>query len=970
MVRSRTARRASSGIRRSSGERGIVMIEVAVPMNAPQKDKGDLLEAFAREFLLTQSYEVETQVRSTGAELDLLCRHRVNNRRVYVECKAHRDTLAANVLTSLVGIASIKKYDEAWLITAGPLGKDAKGLQVEWEERTGDDRQKLSIYTPERLIAAFFAAKLITKPPDKIDDLIGDAELALGTWTLVLTPFGRYWLGTITKIGVPTYVIVLKAETGTLVTDSELLSRIANTDCTLKMLDFERFSERAPTPLHPASTAADAVVEVAHGENWTDYRPARPIDFVGRTTQIATIFQLLEDVRSRTTACRIFAVTGDAGMGKSSLVAKLRDRGGNQRNRGKFFIFAVDSRAAKSANYVLSSLVAALRHAAEKGFGDLPPDEIAVSDYADPLSSESLQAFLKSMETKKQVVCLIFDQFEELYSKPELFDVFREAERLFFSTIAAKSSLVLGFAWRTDVTVPQEHPAYHMWHRLTDHRLETRLGPFSPSESQTVVTRFEKELKQGLHPELRRQLIENSQGYPWFLKKLCIHIGDQLKSGIRQSDLRETLDAAALFDRDLQELTSAQKECLIEISENAPADWFEVLNLYGQDVLRVLQDRRLVVRSGDRINVYWDVFRDFLLKKRPPPIPLTYLPSSPSLSALLKVAAELRHDEGRTVAELAGAASVVEKTVGNIVRDLIMFGIAAGHLASPKLDVSLRSNGEQEVLQHLRTTLRRHVLTLSLNRLESGTTVTAEYIAEELRRLNPTAKHRPHTWKLYAERLASWLTTVGFLVPQGVSNWSRKDLGGVSPTAGLRKRRKRGGFTGQAPPETVLSAIKWLSENRHPTFIEVNDAGHRNGLSVLIQFNLVRQVNGRYEFTRNLQNTRIEEILWRAAKEDSSLQNAVELLRKSPTLNGKGLGRLINESEDNQWTQGTIIRTGNALRRWALWIIKADDAGEILPPPRDRARRKRVANHPTLRGFEVDERPDEPPPTSRGPALE
>jgi hypothetical protein len=88
------------------------------------------------------------------------------------------------------------------------------------------------------------------------------------------------------------------------------------------------------------------------------------------------------------------------------------------------------------------------------------------------------------------------------------------------------------------------------------------------------MTIFEKELGQKVRPELRRQLMENSQGYPWLLKKLCIHVYDQIFSGIRQAGLVETLDIASLFDRDLQGLTSAEQTCLMLIAHSAPADWF------------------------------------------------------------------------------------------------------------------------------------------------------------------------------------------------------------------------------------------------------------------------------------------------------------------------------------------------------------------------------------------------------------
>jgi Holliday junction resolvase-like predicted endonuclease len=79
-------------------------IEIADVAGVPSKAKGDLFEAFAADLLRTQNYEVETQVRVTASELDLLCIHRVNQKRLYVECKARRDPLSANVLTNLLGV--------------------------------------------------------------------------------------------------------------------------------------------------------------------------------------------------------------------------------------------------------------------------------------------------------------------------------------------------------------------------------------------------------------------------------------------------------------------------------------------------------------------------------------------------------------------------------------------------------------------------------------------------------------------------------------------------------------------------------------------------------------------------------------------------------------------------------------------------------------------------------------------------
>ena len=80
-----------------------MLIEVINEIDAPNTDKGNLLENLAAEFLKTQGYDVASQVRVTASELDLLCKHKVSGKEVYVECKAHKDNLSAKALTNLLG---------------------------------------------------------------------------------------------------------------------------------------------------------------------------------------------------------------------------------------------------------------------------------------------------------------------------------------------------------------------------------------------------------------------------------------------------------------------------------------------------------------------------------------------------------------------------------------------------------------------------------------------------------------------------------------------------------------------------------------------------------------------------------------------------------------------------------------------------------------------------------------------------
>jgi Cdc6-like AAA superfamily ATPase len=80
------------------------------------------------------------------------------------------------------------------------------------------------------------------------------------------------------------------------------------------------------------------VVEVQRGEDWNDYRPARPQDFVGRTKDIQEIFDFFKKIRTNEINTRIFAITGNSGLGKSSLIITLSEKAKNRHQKQKLFL--------------------------------------------------------------------------------------------------------------------------------------------------------------------------------------------------------------------------------------------------------------------------------------------------------------------------------------------------------------------------------------------------------------------------------------------------------------------------------------------------------------------------------------------------------------------------------------------------------------------------------------------------------
>ena len=912
-----------------------MLIEVIKLQDRPNTDKGNLLEELAEEFLKTQGYEVSRQVRVIASELDLLCKHKVSGKEVYVECKAHKDSLSANVLTNLLGTVSLNEYSEGWLVSTGPLGKDAKGFMDQWEKKSSDKRESLCIYTPDRVLNSLLDAKVISpRPYEKAAELIRELDLSIGEWLLLITPWGKYWVCPILLNGIPKSLILFCARDCRQISDANLFERIKSSDFSLRDLEYLSFGSARQSIEKIAHQKDTAIVEVEFGEKWFDYRPARPEHFVGRKTAQRELLQFFTDVKKRRTDSRIFAIKGDSGIGKSSLVAKMRDVAKDSQRPNNLFLYAVDMRAANDASYVSSAVIKALKSAAGHGFGH--QNNLEISNYTDPMQSETICAFLSECNRKHELIILVFDQFEELYSKSELFTVFEEAKRLMFSAIAASSNLVLGFAWKTDSTVPQDHPAYHMWHQLSDHRFEVSLKPFSHSDAEQSLNIFESELREKIRPELRRYLLENSQGYPWLLKKLCIHFNEQMQNGLSQHEMaNRSLDIASLFNQDLNSLTDSQMGCLKLVAKNAPMDWYEVLESAGHDVVQSLQNKRLLIRRGDKLNLYWDIFRDYVLSGTIPSIPFTYIPQSPSLDAMLRVSLELDDAEGKSLQQLADSSKLQESTVRNIIHDLDQFGIIDIADSKITIDNHLTDLSVRSLLSNIRMLFKRHALTELLKKNNSVKVADTEQLIAYLKHINPTAQYRIRTWATYAKRMAIWLQALRLITlgNSGVIYRDQGDIvdGDVKKWSGERKRIV---FLGETSPAKVVEALDVIRNGTRSKVIMKN-TGYRNACAVLHRFRLIELTSvGEFRIPEySTANRSSIESVWAEANKEDSLRVVISKLKEGPSMAPVQIGRLVAESFGRDWKEASCTRIGNSLRQWAIWLMSPVNNDGILPTP-------------------------------------
>ena len=436
---------------------------------------------------------------------------------------------------------------------------------------------------------------------------------------------------------------------------------------------------------------------------------------------------------------------------------------------------------------------------------------------------------------------------------------------------------------------------------------------------------------------MRKYLLGSSQGYPWLLKKLCIHLYEQIQTGTSQYQLVDTaLDINSLFDRDLSNLTPAEMACLKFVAQNAPTDWYEALETTAPEVVQSLQSKRLLIRRGDKLNLYWDIFRDYVLNRIIPTIPFTYIPQSPSIEALLRVALQLDATESKSNLELSKIAEFEESTVWNIARDLEQFGIAVIESGRVKLDPHIRELSTQSILSRIRVVFKRHGLISLLKENNSSNKATPNQIVQYLKTINPAAQHRGPTWETYGNRMVSWIYVLGYInrFSDGVLYDDKGDV--IENEVKFSGEKRRILFIGDAPPARVYEALEFLKTHNNMSFAYMKSQGFRNACAVLFRFQLINSTSTHYyqinEGMLNKYSTSLEAI-WTKAFEEDSLKYVIKYLNDNPTANHLEIGKFIAQHFNRPWTDDTCRVTGGSLYRWASWIMSREDDGIIPEPP-------------------------------------
>jgi len=901
------------------GVKQVVIEEPAIHVLAPgatapakNNAKGHLFEHFMARLFSYFGYKDperrDLNVTSNGIELDLVVHHATTGHDAIAECKAYATPIRAGELNKFYGRLQGERIDASTLfgyfiaIPGLVPEADEQARRFMKHDRNFKVLTALEIYN-------LIQSKGLLKDPPESSGILSDLSVFItqhGLYSAAkeLDPVSRR----------PRIIRVWGVDP----VPDPTLSLLRETDYA-SGLEVRAVGANLPAQAL-AARPEPTIVEVAGSTSDFEYQPASPKHFVGRDHILSEFKHIVASSDSR-----VLVLNAKSGWGKSSLALQLKQL--VMKNEGHALV--VDSRTASTPDYVWEVLRKLSVEAEATGLLELPTS----AAYSSLASTLRTFAHARWVEPGRPLL-VFFDQFENVFRDARLTNEFRD---LALSVPDMRVPLIVGFAWKTDlVSFTESHP-YKARDDIRDRSHLVLVSPFGPREIDALLGRLERTAQMKLGGELRQRLREYSQGFPWLFKKLANHILRELQSGTsRELLLAESLNVQSLFERDLAELSPQEHEGLKVIARSAPTPVSDAVEAVSRDIIQSLVDRRLVVQIGERLDTYWDIFRDFLTSGRVP-IQETYiLRQTPYavaklLQAVVKAGGEL------SVPSAAASFRTSEGVIHNLSRELRLMGVLEARVGWLRLAPDIREAESQEVAlrERISSALRRHraFSILSDTISERGGSATAGHFADALPEAYPAVSAKPATWIQYARAFIHWfhyarLVSVARGVVRLESPQSTVEL--LSAPGRLRTPRSFP-VSPPGPAAAVLAAItervavplapKAASKALHDLIVlgivELDDYG---GIFV-----------GRPELI--VEGAIAPGALSPLLREVKGGATALDLLNSNPGASASDVGRILKDANSAEWSEATVKMAGKYFRGWAR------QAGvSTSPPPRGKPR--------------------------------
>jgi len=573
------------------------VVKIILEENSSNKAKGNCFEDLIRNLLSTHQYEIRGNINFSGMEIDLIANHKHKHETLYVECKA-KEKVSSDELSKFAFNVGFKEVESGYFFRTQELEIQAGALLSEMKSK--EKYKNLHFFEPSDIIQMLSDAKMIFEP---LADL---TSYSISKKILAITYFGDFFIYLVNESNAfPTRFILINAKHNEKIISEEHINNLKSNIDEIKTLEiienYSKFNNKEHTPI--SENIVEAISEVQESDNWYDYLPAssEKNHFVGRDAIRTKILSFFKDAQTNLSKKRIFYLNGKSGWGKSSLVLEIKGRCRNVHYRNRFYALAIDTRSATSENFVALSLNRLIQRAIADCFikKDMFFKEVVFTSNVDLLSSDSINSLFEKLKNEDKFLVLIFDQFEDVFRKQGFFKSFYK----FLTDITDKKpNIIVGFSWKSDFFIQSDDPSYHIWQQAKEQAREFTINEFGEKEIDGIIKQLEGSVGD-LNKSIKDRIKESSQGLPWLTKKLCIHIYDQIQSGLAKENLIESnLNIADLFKKDEERILPVELKALRVIAKRAyDGNFFdesEVGDIIESSTISSLLHKRLIIRSG------------------------------------------------------------------------------------------------------------------------------------------------------------------------------------------------------------------------------------------------------------------------------------------------------------------------------------------------------------------------------------
>lgn len=892
----------------------LVIVADGATSSAQGNARGHLFERFMARVFEAYGYDAPERstlnVRANGYELDIATKTTLAREPAIAECKAYSSPLAITPLKAFYGQLCTERMEhpntKGWFVAIPGMTSDGHQLAKKLEAND----------LGFRLITAYEIYDLVKRkgwiePINAGDTPISDLGILLtevGVCAIAkeLDPDTR----------LPTRVLVKRAGGAISELERSLLST-SDYAGALPVVDAGT-SVTVPARAQSPAEAPTLVTVVGSTEDFEYQFPAAPQFFVGRE-DLLKVVQLATQTDS---SGQVVVLNAQSGWGKSSLALRIADQ--IRKTGGVSLVF--DTRTASSSPYVAAALQKATMVAVEQGVVTLRPD----------FSFASLQSAIQTLESAKwkepsTPILVFFDQFENVFRDARLTLEFRD---LALSVRELSAPLSIGFSWKTDLVGLTENYPYRLRDEIRGAALVLNVEPFGPKEVGTLLGRLAKAAETKLSLDLRQRIREYSQGLPWLLKKLASHILAQLKAGTSEEELlAEALNVERLFEQDIEALEASELDALKSIAREAPVAVVDVVERISAEMIQSLVNQRLLVRVGERLDVYWDTFREFLITGKIA-IEDTYILRLRPASTTRLMQLLIERNGELSTADAVKALGTSPNVIFNAARELRQMGILSPRQGILSLVEQLRPPVlESRLQERVSRALRRHRLYGVIQQLlASAPAVSIDDFAAKLPPVFPAIDATQKTWRTYADAFAHWLDYAGLFQLRG-QLICPPSTGSKIRLLSARDATRRRAFP-QAGPDI---SIKYLAEqitgiNSLPESSRVKAIGDLQMLGIISLDMSIKSQLGHSELTNPKSNsaTEIKSLL----KKLPGALTALEQLEIDPATRPEIIGAVLRDAYGMPWAEGTVSSAGARFRAWArtagFTVIKASRKHPLL----------------------------------------